>query len=99
MDAHPHIRGMRAQLEVGRLVRANGVILRRDHPRLHDALDRMLACGQLASILPGVLVAAGTENDPNVRIHNGIWNCLTIITSSKLTNDSGTRPCQARVIN
>lgn len=50
------------------LIDAEGVVLRREHPRLDDALDRLIASGQLVSVLPGVLVRAGGEQDPLVRI-------------------------------
>jgi len=55
--------------EISRLLAiGDGVIVRRDHPTLGATLGRAAVRGQLATVLPGVFVAPGTEHDPLVRI-------------------------------
>lgn len=56
-------------LEIAALLsEGHGVLLRRDHPRLASALTRAAARQQLVTVLPGVFVAPGTEDDPGTRM-------------------------------
>lgn len=60
---------MTAMREISRLLaEGDGVILRRDHLPLRASLARAGQRGQLATVLPGVLVTCGAEHDLMTRI-------------------------------
>ncbi|HYP44121.1 MAG TPA: DUF559 domain-containing protein [Propionibacteriaceae bacterium] len=60
---------MNTEREIARLlVEGNGVILRRDHPRLGSSLARAARQSRLVPVLPGVYAAAGSEHDPRVKM-------------------------------
>ncbi len=56
------------QDEVRALVRRDGVVSRRDEPRLRSTIDWLIRTGELASVLPGLCTAAGQTDDFRVRL-------------------------------
>lgn len=75
---------MRALAELSRLLSTgDGVVLRREHPELVDVLRREAAQGHVRTVLPGVVVAAGREVDPLVRIQAAArWDPDAIFTGA-----------------
>ncbi len=50
------------------LLRARGLVLRREHPELASAIDYGVRRGELAPVLPGVYAAAGQERSVQTRM-------------------------------
>ncbi|MGD7787174.1 DUF559 domain-containing protein [Propionibacteriaceae bacterium Y1700] len=85
---------MRAnRAEVERLLRRDGVVLRRQHPELKDVLTWHARRGRLVALLPGVYVDAGQRTDPAIRLRAGsLWvpdGVLTETAAAKLTYAPG----------
>ena len=60
---------MRAlQHDIQQVLASDGVIVRRDHPKLRGAIDWLIRNGGLCSVLPGVYSAPGTCSSINTRI-------------------------------
>jgi very-short-patch-repair endonuclease len=56
------------QDEVRTIVRRDGVVCRRDEPRLRSSIDWLIRTGELAAVLPGVYAAVGQTDDFRVRV-------------------------------
>nr|WP_232531627.1 DUF559 domain-containing protein [Microlunatus antarcticus] len=56
------------QDEVRAVVRRDGVVSRRDEPRLRSTIDWLVRTGELAPVLPGVYTAAEQTQDFRVRV-------------------------------
>ena len=54
--------------EINYLLARDHLVLRREHPRLEDALTRACARGRLARVLPGVYADPGRVEDPVLRM-------------------------------
>lgn len=59
---------MRTSSEIERILTADGVLVRRQHPKLVGSLDRLLRCGNLRAVLPGVYAGVEQASDPLTRM-------------------------------
>lgn len=56
------------QAEVREIVNREGVVVRRDHPELSGAIDRLVRIGELVPVLPGVCSTPPRALDRDVRV-------------------------------
>ncbi len=59
---------MRPDDQIDQLLAHDHLVLRREHPRLEDALTRACSRGRLARVLPGVYADPGRAEDPVLRM-------------------------------
>ena len=59
---------MRPDDEIDQLLAQDHLVLRREHPRLKDALTRACSQGRLARVLPGVYADPGRADDPALKM-------------------------------
>ena len=76
--------------EIARLLSdGGGVIARRDHPRLAEALRHAVRRGHLVAVLPGVYAAASQANDFGIRLRAArLWDPNAVVfgrAAAKLT--------------
>ena len=74
----------RAQREIAQLLASGGgVIGRRQHPELAEAMSWLVRRGELRSVLPGVYAARATATDVDVRIRAAmLWEPDAVLTGS-----------------
>lgn len=77
------------QDDVEEIVRCEGVIARKQHPKLGGAISALAASGHLVAVLPGVYVVPAREQDFSTRVlAAAVWSpdlVLTDETSARLT--------------
>jgi very-short-patch-repair endonuclease len=72
-----------SRYDISRLLAEDGVVARRDHPRLVTALERLLRSGELAAVLPGVYASADAAGSLPTRIAAvAHWDPSAIITGA-----------------
>lgn len=66
--SRPHPPGMTLAPDLAYLVKARGLVVRRDHPELRGAIDYGVRSGELSTVLPGVYAAPSMARLPRTRM-------------------------------